>query len=124
MIHGSGKLLVLDNDVDVLLALERVLETEGYSTDLAVDLEQAIGAVKRSPVDVVLFDDDLPDAGASEVVQRLRERGCEAEYLVLRPRAATATHAAGSGDVVCKFSPAEVVQKVQESLARRKQVTA
>jgi DNA-binding NtrC family response regulator len=47
--NGSRRILIADNDEDVLIALERTLETEGYDTFLAFDAGGIYRTLSKSP---------------------------------------------------------------------------
>jgi DNA-binding response OmpR family regulator len=56
-----GKILIADNDEDVLLALERALENEGYDTAVTVSGEVAFRILNTGAFDLLVLDDYLSD---------------------------------------------------------------
>jgi len=56
-----GTILVVDNDEDVLIALERVLEEKGYATTLAVSGAEACKLLSEGSFDLLVLDDYLSD---------------------------------------------------------------
>ena len=48
--HGSGRVLVVDDDPDVRDSLVRALRYAGYGVTAAADGAEALAAVARSPV--------------------------------------------------------------------------
>jgi DNA-binding response OmpR family regulator len=70
--NGLSKILIADNDEDVLVALERVLESEGYATTTAVSHEEASKILSQNPIDLLVLDDYLADRDATEVLSELQ----------------------------------------------------
>jgi DNA-binding response OmpR family regulator len=56
------KILITDNDDEVLIALERILENEGYATETAVSYEEASKMLSQSSFDLLVLDDFLSDS--------------------------------------------------------------
>jgi two-component system response regulator GlrR len=53
---GAGKILVVDDDPNLIELVKMRLESAGYDVTAAVSEEDAIGAVKSEPVDLCLLD--------------------------------------------------------------------
>jgi len=66
------KILIADNDEDVLVTLEWVLENEGYATTTAVNHEEASKILVQKAIDLLVLDDYLADRDASQVLSDLR----------------------------------------------------
>ncbi len=65
------KILIVDDDPEVLEILERKLKLEGFEVVTAAEGQVAVErAVKERP-DLILLDIVLPDIDGSEVVQRI-----------------------------------------------------
>ena len=54
------KVLILDDDQDLLEALRRILVQYGYEVDCADNVPKALGMVKESNYDFVLVDYKMP----------------------------------------------------------------
>ena len=68
----AAQILIVDNDEDVLVSLERVLEDQGYTTATAINYEQALTLLSQRPFDLLILDDHLSDRDSIEVVVDLR----------------------------------------------------
>ena len=68
----QSKVLIVDNDEHVLVALERVLEDLGYATATAVDQREAFQFLSQDTFDLLVLDDCLSDRDCVEVVADLR----------------------------------------------------
>jgi len=73
--NGSRRILIADNDENVLIALERTLETAGYDTSLAFDARGIYRTVSNSTFDLVVLDDYLSDKDSFEVLARFQTAG-------------------------------------------------
>ena len=81
--RSTARILILDNDEDVLVNLERVLEDEGYSTATAVHYEQALTLLSQHPFDLLVLDDHLSDRDSIEVVVDLRSSELVPPFVVV-----------------------------------------
>jgi len=68
------RILVADNDEEVLVALERTLENGGYVTTTAVNHAEASQLLSRGGFDLFVLDDYLSDADSIHVLTELRRR--------------------------------------------------
>lgn len=68
-----GNILVVDDDIDGLLLLVRLLRKEGYHVREAKTGEEAIDSIKALPPDLVLLDIKLPYLSGYEVCEKLKE---------------------------------------------------
>jgi len=67
------KILVADDDVDLIDVTEYALRREGHAVVLAYDGEQALSGFFRERPDVMLVDIGLPGIDGFEVCRRVRE---------------------------------------------------
>jgi two-component system KDP operon response regulator KdpE len=68
----SEKVLVVDDDDQILRALRTSLRAHGYDVEVASDGESALQRAAASAADVVVLDLGLPDIDGLEVIRRLR----------------------------------------------------
>jgi len=59
------RILIVDDDEDVLIALERLLEGEGYATITAWSARDAIVQTQESQFQILLVDENLGDNSPS-----------------------------------------------------------
>jgi DNA-binding NtrC family response regulator len=71
----SAKVLVADNDEDVLIALEGILEEKGYSTSLALSSAEACALLCKGDFDLLILDDCLSDAHSIQTLAACRSAG-------------------------------------------------
>lgn len=69
------KLLVVDDDRDLVQGLGLRLEANGYAVTIAADGVQAIAAARRERPDLILLDIGLPGGDGYVVFERLKAMG-------------------------------------------------
>ena len=74
MADSRRKVLIADDEPNIVAALEYLLRSSGYDTRVASDGEQALALVESYAPDVVLLDVMMPVKSGYEVCQRMRER--------------------------------------------------
>ena len=119
------RVLVIEDESDILELLRFNLKKEGYEVDTATDGERGVDFARTRAYDVVLLDLMLPGIDGLEVCRRLRSdprsetlpvimvtsKGEEADILV--------GLGIGADDYVTKpFSPGELAARVQAVLRR------
>ncbi len=67
------RLLVVDDEVDLVDAVARGLRREGYAVDVAHDGEAALEKARLNDYDLICLDITMPRMDGREVVRRLRE---------------------------------------------------
>ena len=68
------KLLVVDDDRDIVEVLKKRLAQEGYEVAVAYDGEEALLKLKEENPDVVLLDLMMPKLNGFEVLKEIREK--------------------------------------------------
>lgn len=69
----AQKILVVDDEPDVLLIVKTGLEMEGYQVVTASDGEEALGAAREERPDLILLDVMMPKMDGFEVLGKLKE---------------------------------------------------
>jgi DNA-binding response OmpR family regulator len=70
----SKKILVADDEPNIVVALEYLLQHAGYDVTVARDGEEALQQIEASVPDLVLLDVMMPVRSGYEVCKRIRER--------------------------------------------------
>jgi two-component system response regulator MprA len=120
---GGGRLLVVDDDPDVRESLERALRHAGYAVTTAVHGADALDALARSPVDLIVLDVLMPMVDGFDACRRLRQRGDGTPVLVLTARDAVDDRVtgleAGADDYLVKpFALRELLARIRALLRR------
>jgi DNA-binding response OmpR family regulator len=120
----AHRILIADDEPNIVLALEFLMKKEGYEVQTAVDGESALYAVKKSRPDLILLDIMMPNFDGYEVCQRIRSDPSMKDVVIImltakgREVEREKGLALGADFYITKpFSTQEVVQKVREVLA-------
>ena len=70
----SKKILIADDEPNIVAALEFLLRRNGYEVHVARDGEEALKLVEACDPDLVLLDVMMPQKSGYEVCMRMRER--------------------------------------------------
>ena len=70
----SKKILVADDEPNIVVALEYLLRRSGYEVQVARSGDEALKMVEAAPPDLVLLDVMMPLRSGYEVCRLLRER--------------------------------------------------
>jgi DNA-binding response OmpR family regulator len=91
------RILVVDDEPNIVLTLEFLMKREGYEPEVAGDGEAALAAIARAAPDLVLLDVMLPRLDGFEVCRRLRadERWRGLKILMLSAKGRDAEMAKG-----------------------------
>jgi putative two-component system response regulator len=126
---ASGRVLLVEDDPQIVRLITRLLSSEGFVVDVVGDGASALAAVQQSAPDVVLLDWMLPRLTGIEVCQRLKQDPATRLIpVVLLTGLDAKEHRlaginAGADDFLTKpFDPEELRARVR-SLARLKQYT-
>ncbi len=82
---SAGRLLLVDDEPQLIRALRPALTAEGYEIETAETGQAALAVMAGEPCDIILVDLGLPDMDGKEVIQRIREWS-DAPIIVLSAR--------------------------------------
>ncbi len=117
------RVLIVEDEPQLTLALERALEAAGFAVDTAYDGENGWYLGDTESYDAVVLDLGLPKIDGITVLGRWREAGRTMPVMVLTARARWAEKAqafnAGADDYVTKpFEMEEVVTRIRALIRR------
>ena len=120
--------LVVDDDEDVLVSVERGLRLSGFHVLVARDGAAALRSVTEHSPDAVVLDMNMPLLDGAGVVTALRALGNEVPVCVLSARASVDDRIwgleSGADDYLVKpFVLAELVARIKALLRRRTDTT-
>ena len=120
------RILIADDEPNIVLALELLMKREGYETRTTGDGEAAVEAAKAFQPDLILLDVMMPKLDGYEVCQRLRAdpefKNVVIVMLTAKGREVEKEKglALGADLYITKpFSTRDVVRKVKEGLASK-----
>ncbi len=80
------RILIAEDDSRLLTQLDRLMQDNGYSVDLADDGERALFHLNEYPYDLAVVDIGLPKLDGFEVIQRARQNNVRCPILILTAR--------------------------------------
>ncbi len=121
----SERILIADDEPNILITLEYLMKREGYEVHVARDGEEALEALRRVRPRLVLLDVMMPKKTGFEVCQALRAEPELQDTLVLmltakgRDTDVAKGLGVGADSYMTKpFATQELVRTVRELLAR------
>jgi len=124
-VTGRGRVLVVDDEPEVLDTLREILEELGYKASVAASGEQAIAAMATVQPHVVFLDLLMPGMSGLEVLAHFREHHGAVPVIVItgsvEQKVAREARAGGAFDVVGKPFDMDALQGL---LARAMQLAA
>ncbi|QBJ97380.1 response regulator transcription factor [Rhodococcus sp. ABRD24] len=121
---ASATVLVVDDDEDVLVSLERGLRLSGFTVLTATDGSAALRVIADAEPDALVLDMNMPVLDGPGVVTALRTMGNDIPICVLSARSSVGDRIAGlesgADDYLVKpFVLAELVARIRAMLRRR-----
>jgi two-component system alkaline phosphatase synthesis response regulator PhoP len=119
----SARLLLVEDEPGLQLALSDRLVSEGYRVETAGDGDTAVQRASSEPFDIILLDVMLPRRDGFDVARTLRQQGIQTPILMLTARGQVVDRVVGlklgADDYLTKpFEMIELLARV-EALLRR-----
>ncbi len=76
------RILVVEDEVDILQALKQGLKKEGYAVDMAGDGEVALELVNVNSYDLILLDINLPYVNGYDILKSVREKNSDVAVII------------------------------------------
>ncbi|MDF9796937.1 two-component system response regulator HydG [Catalinimonas alkaloidigena] len=121
----AKKILIVDDDQDIRLLLDKFLSKNGYETKTAYDSSSAIETLKSGKCDLVLCDFKLPDINGLELIQKIKVINPEAALIIITGysdvKVAVKAIKLGVYDYVTKpLYPDEILITIEQALNNKK----
>lgn len=120
---SAKRILIVEDDVDILRLLSRELEDAGFEVMAFDSGMRGLSAVRESSPDLVILDLGLPDISGQEIARRLRHTG-SIPIIILTAADEVGTKVemlnAGADDYLAKpFHVEELLARVNVQLRKR-----
>ena len=117
-----SKILVCDDDKEIVEAIEIYLTQEGYEVVKAYDGQEALKVLKETPIDLLVIDVMMPRLDGIRATLKIREEN-NIPIIILSSKSEDADKIlglnVGADDYVTKpFNPLELVARVKSQLRR------
>ncbi len=122
-----GKILIIEDDVDMSLLLKKFLTKNGYEVVTVANGKSAIAAFETNQPDLVLCDYRLGDMEGVEVLKRIKDIEPSVPFIIMTGysdiRTAVNVMKMGAFDYLAKpLLPDETLQIIKRAFASRNQV--
>ncbi|MBO0452383.1 MULTISPECIES: response regulator transcription factor [Enterococcus] len=116
------KLLIIEDNTQIVDVLNRYLKEAGYETDVVYDGKDALPYFDSHPVDFILLDIMLPHVNGFEICQQIREKST-VPIIMITAKSEDADRIlgleVGADDYIIKpFSPKEVLYRIKAIMRR------
>jgi DNA-binding response OmpR family regulator len=127
MRQGKERILVVDDDVNILRGFKSILEREGYEVETAETGKGALEKIKKKKFSVCLVDFKLPDMDGTEILLKMKDKPGVIKIIVTGFSSEEVGKKAaeyGADDFLVKpVRPDELLATVQERLSNERQET-
>lgn len=120
---GSSRkrVFVLDSDAEFLVAMEKILEDEGFEAVTAWNARELSDFLAGREFDLLVVSDHPPDLSCPEILKQLRSTGTRVPCIVLlhasrHPFEAAYLCSLGAYAVMSKQKHREIVGKIRQCL--------
>ena len=121
----AKKILIADDEANIVIALEFLLQKSGYEVEVVADGEEVLRQLKSFAPDLVLLDVMMPRVSGYEVCQRMRSspewRSIKIVMLSAKGREVEVSKGMSLGAdlyVTKPFSNTELVATINDLLSR------
>jgi DNA-binding NtrC family response regulator len=122
---NSRKALIVDSDEVVLIALERLLESDGIGTTTTWSGQQALELLKSDGFDLLLIGDRVTELSCEQLLREIQRQGSSALILVMESAGSRAPSTAqyfaslGAAATVRKREYGKVLETAKALLANQ-----
>jgi len=117
MAQEKSRILIVDDDNGITGSLSAVLESEGYRTDVAHTVKEAIEKSYENDYNLAILDIKLPDGEGTSLLKMLRETSPKMMKIMLTgyPRLENSINSLNEGAVAYLIKPVDV-EKLLETI--------
>jgi DNA-binding NtrC family response regulator len=81
----QSSILCIDDEPSVRVLLQSALTAMGHRVVLASTFDEGMKAALREPSDLIIADHEMPDGSAMDLLQALRQQGCDTSIIMTSP---------------------------------------
>ena len=114
----DAKILVVDDDPQMQLAIKASLSRAGYDVTIACDGKSGLAQVEQQQFELIISDQRMPEMTGQELLAALQQRGTTAPFVMITAHG-TITQAVeamqlGAADFITKPFSADDLKRVVE----------
>lgn len=120
-IGGKPRILVVDDDVDILQSLKDILETKGYNVEVAENAQKGLDMARKKFFNLAILDIKLPDMEGTELLAKIHKEKPEMMKVMLTgypslDNAVQALNLGADAYLMKPVNPEELLRVVEEKL--------
>ncbi|MFH1436652.1 MAG: sigma-54 dependent transcriptional regulator [Pseudomonadota bacterium] len=124
---AAEKILIVDDNEDILSLLSSIVKLEGYKTDTADNGRSALEKIRPGSPDLMLLDVKLPDMDGMDVLEKARKASADLPVIMITAfgdvKGAVRAMKLGAYDYITKpFDNDELMIVIREALQKRSPV--
>ena len=120
----NPRLLIVDDEDVVCQACRRIFSPQGFQVEGSTDAREGLGLAREGDYSAILLDIKMPQMDGIQFLEELRKEDPNVPVILITghpsiPNAASAVRLNASDYITKPFTPEEITQAVQRSVARR-----
>ena len=124
--NNKSKILVIDDDENILKVVATILRDRGYDVDTAETGSEAISKSEQNTYDLMLIDIRLPDIDGVEVLTRVRDTVPKIRKIIVTgyptlQNAVAAANRNADAYLTKPFELEKMLETIKEQLEKQKQ---
>lgn len=128
-VEGKPRILVVDDDLDILQSLKEILETRGYDVEVAENAQKGFEVARKKFFNLAILDIKLPDMEGTELLAKIHKEKPEMMKVMLTgyPSLENAVRALNLGAdayLMKPVNPEELLKVVEEKLKEQREAEA
>ena len=117
------KILIVDDEENILVAFKRILKDKGYEVHTATNGEDAINCAKKKDINLILMDINMPGINGMEAFHKIKEKKSKVPIIMMTGFGSTEvtieTMRMGAYDYVTKpFDMEQMLDLIKKAIAQ------
>jgi two-component system response regulator HydG len=122
----NSKILIVDDDRDILLSLKDILQSKGYEIDMAETGKNAVEKAKAKYFNLALLDIKLPDMEGTDLLAKIHKNKPEMMKIMITgypslDNAVKALNLGADAYIMKPVNPENLLKVVEEKLKEQKE---
>lgn len=120
-VREKARILVVDDDIDILQSLKEILETKGYDVEVAESAQKGLELAKKRFFNLAILDIKLPDMEGTELLAKIHKEKPQMMKVMLTgypslDNAVQALNLGADAYLMKPVNPEELLKVVEEKL--------
>jgi len=120
-VKEKARILVVDDDIDILQSLKEILETKGYDVEVAESGQKGLELAKKRFFNLAILDIKLPDMEGTELLAKIHKEKPQMMKVMLTgypslDNAVQALNLGADAYLMKPVNPEELLKVVEEKL--------